>query len=305
MKKIIALLLILAMCLSFVACDSDKKKDDDDDDDVKTVKVDKTLCASCLEKMKGEWFSIDYDASSEDMVLNTFTITDDGKLIVDGNEYKLKFESCGKDYHNSAGAYDAEGNQIYNLSHNFDYVEDVDQQGIDFWHVENGESRKFRSMSKYTVVEITEENWQEYFSPEINDVFNVEHSLNLDKDEWGEYVSGEIGTYLVLKNHEKYAYDTTLAIEFAYETGKTYYDFDIAEEKVTNYSFTKTEAETQKETVSLQYDDWGSSVNLRTTFVRTYLNEETLLSGKYEEGWTRNPIEILRMKGWLVIRNDV
>ncbi len=292
------------MCLSFVACDSDKKKDDDDDD-VKTVKVDKTLCSVCLEKMKGEWFDIGYDANTEDRVLNTFTITDDGKLIIDDKEYKLKFESCSKEYHNNSYAYDAEGNQIYSLSHNFDYEEDVDQQGVNIWQVENGESRRFRSMNKYTIVEITEENWQEYFSADFNDNFDVNYRFSVDKDTWGEITDGDIYQDFVLKDYKKYSYGTKLAIELSYETGDVYCEFDASEEKVTKYNFKKTETEMRTVTQEIKYmENYNYVDNMNITLGYVYLVKEEVLQGNATESWCENPKEILRMKGYLVIKNE-
>ena len=301
MKKIIALLLIFAMCLSFVACENNKKKDDDDDD-VKTTKVNKDICSSCFKDMIGEWFDFVYNEETKTNELKIIKVTEDGKLTIDENEYKIKFENCGKNYHNWGCAYDADGNQVYTIDNNCS--DENNSNMLIFYGTEGHRDYSCRSMSEYTVIEVTEENWQDYFSPNINETFEESLSLKVYRDTWGEFTGGRIYRTFYLKDYEKYAYGTTLSIEYSYEYGDVYCEFDVDNETVTKYDFTSKEEKI--ETISMTLGLWDTPEEaLNVERGGFSLSKEEMLAGNSKDSWCSNPTEILRMKGLLVIRNDV
>ncbi|MBE6803490.1 MAG: hypothetical protein E7528_01155 [Ruminococcaceae bacterium] len=284
MKKIVALFLVFAMCFSFAACNSKNK-----------------ICSECKEKLVGDWFSV--DESETRTVEKIITITDDAKLIVDGKTYTLRFD-CGFEHSSKATAYGNDGDWAYEIKFNHDTVNYLFDDSI-VLQDNKAITKEYRPMSKYTVVEITEENWQNYFSTDISESFDVNYVLNASKDVWGEYTDGYIYTRTVFKNPENYAYGTELIIEYSYEVGTAHYEFNVAEEKVTNYSFIKTEEETKTITQNIVIDgDGEASGHQYMEIDNSYLSKEILLNGKCEQIRTRRPQEILRMKGWLVIKND-
>ena len=306
MKKVVSLLLVFAMCFSLVACGKEaeeKKEKSKKSSNSKTTTeastkdpARKDLCEICLKKYVGEWFFI--ENADSDVKIDIVTITEDGILKNDSGDFKLKF-SCDKNGHGSIYAEDSDGNYIYDLFDNFD--------GIFIRSYDPWEEKFYRSTSKYTVVEITEDNWQDYFSSDINETFDTEHELIVNNNEWGEYESGYIKHKLVLKNSEKYANDTTLTFEYSYELEDAYYTFDSANSTVSSYRFIKSYGEKHSETVSIygdKWNEWNESDYSKVYVGVHYLSADDLTNGTCESPRTKNPEKILRMKGVLVIKND-
>ena len=300
MKKIIALLLIFAMCLSFAACDGKKKGSNDDD--VKTTDVNKDICASCFEKMTGEWFLLTYNEETETDELKTVKVTENGKLIVNGNEYTIKFINCEQNSHDNAVAYDADGNQSYALNYRLD---DNGVHTLDFWATNNYDPQPYRSMKQFTVVELTDGNWKNYFSTNFNETFEEDLFLGIDKDTKGDIDTGWIRRRYMLKNTEKYAYGTTLTMEYSFEFGDVYCEFDVASETITKYDFTKYNDKIDSTIGIMRFASWDIPENFYLDIGSVYLNKQELLAGNGQEIGYVSPIEILSMEGWLVIRNDV
>ncbi len=309
MKKIIALLLIFAMCLSFVACNSDKKKDDDDDETTGT-KSSNTVCSECMSKYVSEWFFLNesYNGDNYEYELKKISITEDGKLITDKGEFTIKFNKCSKSSHgNYHDVVDGDGNKVAYLEQYF-YSDgiNIDKTQI-YISWTDGEWGHYRSLNQYTVVEITEDNWQQYFSTNINDNFDVTYTLNIYKDQWGEIEDGSVDKQLEIKNLEKYAYGSTLTIEYSYDYELVELSFDIDNEVVFVTPLTKEET-TSTTTDTLRYDyDLSGEENIpqmNLNIDSRWFEKEDLLQGT-REITLDNPKEILRMKGWLVIRNDV
>lgn len=286
MKKVIALLLIFAMCLSFVACNGNNKSS--------------KLCAECKNLLIGEWFSLEEkyneDSNSFDYNLDKISITEDGKLSTDAGEFVVKFGKCNKNHN----FYTSDKMENYSIDFQL-YSGDSSTALLSVSYYDDGTwvgHREYYSMKQYNIVEITEENWQDYFSPDFNESFDITNSLELYKDTWGDITDGYVNRKFQLKDYEKYHYKTSLAIEYSCDFGNVYCEFDAANETVTKYDFTKTSTSEQTATTILD-----NSVQFSSRFGSIHLNKEAVFKGNAENS-TDNPIKILRMKGWLVIRND-
>ena len=302
MKKIIALLLIFAMCLSFAACDSKKKDSNNNDDDAKATEVNKDICSSCFKNIIGEWFLLSYNKETEIKELKTVKITENGKLVVDGNEYAIKFVNCGEKSHSNAVAYDADGNSSFAFEYRLD---DNGVHTVDFWSTDGYNPQPYLSMNQFTVVELTNANWKNYFSPNFNETFEEELLLDIYKDNSGNFDTSWIRRRFMLKNREKYACETELKIEYSFEYGDVYCEFDVTNATITKYDFIKYNDEIKTTIGMLAYQSWDIPENFFLDIGSVYLNKEELLAGSGKETGYVYPIEILSMEGWLVIRNDV
>jgi hypothetical protein len=251
--------------------------------------------------MIGEWIVLKYNEETENNEFKTIKVTEDGKLIIDEKEYKIKFSTHGHHEENYGAAYDADGNDIYGVHtrYNEDY-----HHTLEFIVFSDDEYHTYRSMSEYTIIEITEENWQDYFSTNFNENFEESLSLYVNKNTWGEITDGGIDRTFYLKGYEKYGYDTELDIEYSYEYGNVYCEFDVDNETVTKCDFTSNSEEERVETISMNFNSWGSPEDLNMKSGGFYLSKEEILAGNVQRSWCSNPKKILRMKGWLVIKND-
>ena len=80
---------------------------------------------------------------------------------------------------------------------------------------------------------------------------------------------------------------------------------DRHREKVTKYNFAKAGKEIKTETQVIEYlENYNYANGMNITNGHVHLEKEEILKGSAEESWCTNPKEILRMKGWLVIKND-
>ncbi len=286
MRKIVALFLVFAMCFSFAACNSKNK-----------------ICSECKEKLVGDWFSVDEIETGT--VEKIITITDDAKLIVDGKTHTLCFD-CGFKHSSGATAYGNDGDWEYIINFNHDTVNYLFDDSI-VLKDNKAITKEYRPMNKYSVVEITEDNWQEYFSPNFKENFDVNYKFDTDKDAWGEVTSVWISEEFTVKNIDKYVYGSNVTLEYSYEVGRMKYDFDASGNKVINTSYTSSDATIHKKTSLLRCDVY--SVDEKTTHMDMGINgvrvyKEDISKGTCE-GVYENPIEILRMKGYLIIKNDI
>lgn len=315
MKKIFALFLVLIMSCSFVACNQVDKALSD-------VKKNKSLCSECLEKNVGQWLCLNevvnenVDSTVEQYELLTLELEENETLVFDENEYKVEYTCDDGEHH--AEALDADGNSKYKLYFG-EYEESSPGNVIyensmllatlddDGWEISG---IRFIPASEYTIVELTEENWKDYFSETFYDHFEMaESDVLVQKDEWGEITSATIQEYYQLKNAEKYKLGTVIALEFSCDWGWSSYDLDLENTSATNRRWKKNdELDSGRLTLNLSYDACPDS---KGKFIiggdRFYhLTEEQLEASEITIGgdrnWSFNPTKILRMKGWLVIK---
>lgn len=315
MKKIFALFLVLIMSCSFVACNQVDKALSD-------VKKNKSLCSECLEKNVGQWICLNevvyenVDSASEQYEVLTLKLTENDTLVFNENEYKLEY-TCKDDFHRAV-AFDENGNSKYALyfeeyiNHSTGNVLYENSMALntlndDGWEISG---IRFIPASEYTIVELTEENWKDYFSENFYDHFEMaESDVLVQKDEWGEITSATIQEYYQLKNAEKYKHGTVITLEFSCDWGWSTYDLDLENTSATNRRWKKNdELDSGRLTLNLSYDAWPDS---KGKFIfggdRFYhLTEEQLDASEITIGgdhnWSFNPTKILRMKGWLVIK---
>jgi hypothetical protein len=166
----------------------------------------------------------------------------------------------------------------------------------------------------YSVVELTEENWRDYFSTDFFETFELLPSkMTVDKDEWGKITYATIYEYVGLKNPERFAITSEITMECSTESGWVTYNLDFENVTATNRRWQKNEELTGGAcTVQLSsiYDNSsGKYIDFVWNFNTIYISDEEKLSaneittGAHTE-WNPNPKEILRMKGWLIIKND-
>ena len=281
MKTIIALFLVFAMCFSFVACGGDAQ--------------DEKICLVCMEKYVGEWFYIsDVETpyfDGDERILQTLVIAEDGTIVIEGVEYYIDFE-CHEGYHYAIMC-DENGVMVDDISNNFVLEKDVEKQGI---YVNN---KLYRPISEYTIVEITEENWRDYFSENFSEHFTKSYELKLVTNEWEEVQEGYVEKIYTLKDKEKYSYATELTMEISFTKQSEYYEFDLSKKTITNCIVGKKEDKIYKTTHFTYYP------YMQVQIGSTHLYSDEIRSGQtLEENMVTEPQEILRMKGWLVIKND-
>ena len=217
MKKLIAIVLILIMCLSISACG--KKADETapketipettgneniaTEEDTEGESVDPEIEA-LKALIPGEWARLKYNGN--DIEKNTATFKKDGSVVLD-TETELTWEvfSATKDLiviHIKDGTetlYTAKltpGTEAYDL----EYYKTIPCMIITIGNT----GYPFFRMSDYTAHEITMDNWSDFF--EIKEVSTVE------KDAFGEITKIGIGRYLVLK--EEYVVNAMMSQVF-------------------------------------------------------------------------------------------
>ena len=325
MKKVIALLLIFAMCLPLVACDGEKKSDDDASTEKKKSN---STCSICAEKNVCEWYNLNeirqdnVSSAAQEYELITVELTENNTLLLEGNEYKLEYD-CDKNGH-KAKAMDDDGNHVYDLTF-YEYDEKNDDQGsrmvykycMNIINASNGNYYTdfvFFPSSMYSVVELTEENWRDYFSTDFFETFELLPSkMTVDKDEWGKITYVTIYEYVGLKNPERFAISSEITMECSTEWGWVTYNLDFENVTATNRRWQKNEELTDgaytAQLSSIYDNSSGKYIDFVWNFNTIYISgEEKLSANEVTTGapreWNPNPKEILRMKGWLVIKND-
>ena len=307
MKKIIALLLIFAMCLSFVACNgSDKKDNDDSSDDKKTS----GLCAECKAALIGEWFYIEEIYNEEthltDYVLNKISIAENGKLVIDDKEITMNFKNCGKNHAFNMSIKDGEWNYWVSFQLHPEGSSEALLSVETSYEGSYVSYETYRSMNQLDVVEITEDNWKNYFSSDFKENFDFKYDLQVNRDTWGEITYIDLYEIYAIKNVEKYTFGSRLDIEYSYESGRTKYTYNLDEKKVTSAVFEGSDSSLYTSTTSFTYYTDYSGEEAVSTMEST-LNYASVNRDFYSgvcEDWSENPVEILRMKGWIVMKKD-
>lgn len=315
MKKIFALFLVLIMSCSFVACNQVDKALSD-------LKKNKSLCSECLEKNVGQWICLNevvdenVDSVSEQYEILTLELTENETLVFNENEYKVEY-TCKNDDH-CAVALDADGNSKYKLyfeeyiemsTGNVIYVNSMMLATLDDdgWEISG---KLFIPTSEYTIVELTEENWKDYFSENFHDNFEMtESDVSIKKDEWGKITDVEIYENYKLKNAEQYNLGTVITLEYSYDSGWVTYNFDLEKASATNRRWKKNDAlDGGSQTVTIDYIDWADpDEQFILGGYPLYIHNEDQMNASEitiggQDNWSSNPTKILRMKGWLVIK---
>ncbi len=195
MKRLFALILVVIMCFSLVACGGDEISNNDDVQTIAATDIIETdgiapdegneqldNVSNFIPYMCGEWKVLSVNAEG---LFETATITDDGNINIDGSSYELKLQS-----ESEAGAQfeiiDSEssiGNLHFSIEDNGDlelYLQGFSR--LDF---------ALYKPDHYETITVTKDNVYDYF--EFRDFWTE------NRNAFGELTSVSIETKLVLK----------------------------------------------------------------------------------------------------------
>ena len=135
--------------------------------------------------------------------------------------------------------------------------------------------------SYYEVIDITMDNWQDYFE--------VEYSMSFDENEFGEYTNSDISAYFVLKDEYRGRFSDILfcesyeekviesgAVEFAYEYGKKSITFDPVEK---TYSFDGTFVSEGESTSIIGFYLYSDNTSIAAYVSSVYYSADELADG--------------------------
>lgn len=213
MKKILALLLVAVMCLYLVACGSGVNESTQPQSDGEKNNVTNSTTENIesdfanhplLTKLYGTW---ENKSDNEYAPCQTLIINEDGSCIVDGVEATWDVE---RPYNpNSTSSLvidifiDGERNFGAILFDNGTIVGQTPNYGTGGWYF---------NTSNYITVEITPENWSEYFE--------LVESTEYITDEFGDFLYVEKAWNLVLKNGYQFLSEKNYEISFEFQYSK-------------------------------------------------------------------------------------
>lgn len=227
MKKMICMFLAFLICIMFSACGSD-----DISTESNGSKVDSIIDLNSKEKFKGEKEFLEKvvgkwtfcsDEKYNKSGINTIEIFDNYTLNFDDKKYEWDFHSSINS--NSKKQYDGldfnkieidvfENDELCNQFKISKFYEDDEYHFLTF-----GASQIYANNNDFTIIDITLDNYQEYF--ELKDYF-VPH-----KDKFGDFVdSFDFSRELTIKDEFK-VFDRYSTIEFKGTESTSIYGFEF------------------------------------------------------------------------------
>lgn len=266
MKRILAFLMVLSIGLSLCACSISGPAN---------ILGRFKLCDTCKLYVVGNWYWI----SSDNKVI-TVEYRMDGSII--GNNNTRWNCACTDEYHAIRI-----GGETYS-------------EGITLYDPENGGFENMARDEGYTFVELTQENWQEYFSENFSQSFQIEYALlPYDRtDEWGDTSTHYVlAKYAVLKDSQRYGPLTTLMMEIDVSPSRE--TVSLNPEKA---EFLSTQIEyhhpLEKNTMVAEYDEKENLVG----FLLSCNELSNPLESEIEVYLQELGEKIYRMRGVLVIK---
>ncbi len=200
--------------------------------DIESDESEETLPEEFAERiavMFGEWKPL-YISDAEK--ITSVSINEDGGFFCDEQLLSWKYTGDGT-YNNNECYYFDLLNADENVGGFFLYFCDNGDICLEMDAFDNNSIDLYKP-SYYEVIDITMDNWQDYFE--------VENSMSFDENEFGEHTFSDISTYFVLKDEYRGRFSHSLfcesyeekviergAVEFSYEYGKKNITFDPAE----------------------------------------------------------------------------
>ena len=262
MKKIVVFLLVLVICFGLWGCMFGRPAN---------VMGKFKLCDTCKTFVVGKWYVI-----SDDQVY-TYEYRADGTVI--GGEDPKWNCACKNDEHAIRL-----GGDNYTV-------------GLTHYDPEDGTLGGLERDEGYTFVQLTQDNWREYFSEDFSQVFDVRYMVHTieETDAWGDTtVRYVVIKYATMKDPERFGPMNTLMLELD-ETGcDEMVTIDPVTLEVLDAQVEQV-YDTEKKTVDVMNDDeFGMFLLLGSENFDTLEVENRVYL--YEPG------TIYRMKGVLVLK---
>lgn len=181
--KRLTCLVFLFLCVILTSCSS-----------AADVMQMRNSCDTCKSYIVGSWYKIDTEGK-----LYQIEYREDGTVV--NCDYELWTCACTADNHAIRI-----GGKDY--SYGLSYYDPQEELLFESWAKDIG----------YTFVELTVDNWTEYFSENFYDVFEIKYELIVQENtnEWGETAVSHLGIrkYAVLKDAVKYGPLSQITLEF-------------------------------------------------------------------------------------------
>jgi hypothetical protein len=161
----------------------------------------------------------------------------------------------------------------------------------------------------YTFVELTVDNWREYFSDNVADVFEIEYRLLAEDrtNEWGEVTGTSYGVekYARFKDDDRFAplMQLTIELDCGYASIYERATIDVATQTITDIQpCEETDIIKGTQTTGFISDTEGApftALGLGQDDNESLSEDSTIVVSLYTLGE-----KIYRMKGWLVLKNE-
>ena len=300
MKKLLSLLLALVLCLSLCACGSGEQNNTtEEQNDAPSVEAPKEL----IEQISGDWAVVEpYDGAPQ--VINVY----EGVLLTLGDEkYEMKYEEGvifslwweGKDI----GLVEliTLPNGTINLEYKITesslpwYGSNTCHKGD--YHTTNPEqgetNNTVQTPQKYTTVEITMDNWQDYFE------FKEDYLYY--EDAFGDCERVEIYYILVCKNGIQIEESlSNVAVECSYTREYCYLEINPTDKTYT-WSEKRTLPTDETETVEMWNVRLGGYDNVKQYGYGAKVFMFLSQGGKSQYGWVCSNFDVVRVKGSIAL----
>lgn len=293
MKKLLALLLAVAMCFSLVACGGENDTPSTNDNDANNTSqesenstTDNTDYASELTQLlceKNVWYGMCHGKGSEE----EFTFFEDGHFEVNSNSHTWEFKEYHKDATDYLASHSFQTTPDYDAARGL-YVTDEFLLGYDT----NGNLLLYwrdyfcYNESQYELVEITLDNWNTYFELVVTPEFK--------QNAFGEYDNFKLShrfqlkaEYFPLLNAE----ETKISVEVTYNYVERECNVDFE-------NLTYELGEALRTAQSSQITDY--SYANKDYFYFTPFGIQTYFDGKIQ--YSYEDVEVIRIQGTLCLR---
>lgn len=241
-----------------------------------------TECALCKEVCPGTWNELTSEPDRQTMELNS-----DGSMTVNSETHTWK-SVCSPEAH----YLDISDYGLVKVDPNAAAVSAFD--------------RVYYKDNQYTFIEITPDNWTEYFTADFMTNFELQYDVKdtVTGDEWEQKTIQEVSVYAALTDRENFAYHEdkdffyiadNLILEYSYEVGTQTFTVDGSGAVVPG--------EVKQE----YYDRYQNTTNFYT---RSLGGDTPLSFSLYLGGGdisqpvsVKIPKKVLRMKGWLIVKD--
>ncbi len=248
LKKLLTVVLALIMCLSLVACGGGAEE------------------KAWEEFLVGEWIA---ENGNRDKFPEGLSFNEDGTCIINGEEYEWEVRNT---YENDADYFvkDGKNNKYrinaskYDSSYSYINLNEVDAEGNSI-----GSFGTFYKVEEFTKIEITEDNWQEYFE-------TVKKPMSTVEDAFGEVVNVNFYEYLLLGEEygEVCEYISNGAIEYSYVhiNKKATVDLEAGTYVTGEETYRNTDRTKQTSSMTGQYQD-GENIGYGVAIGGLYFDE--------------------------------
>ena len=241
-------------------------------------------CAECKKICPGTWQELSSDLERKTMVLQ-----EDGTMTVAGSTYQWR-SVCAPDAH-------------------YLDIEDYGMVKIDpFGATASVIDGTYYKNNNYTFIEITQDNWNDYFSSDFMQNFDLVYSVENTTvgDQWDQKQIQQVHVIAALKCREnltseangKYLYICdSLIMEYSYETGTQTFTLDSNGEVIPG-PVTAESKHRRTDTVNIPPYPWHGPEDCNLPFsIQLACNDIS------QPVSVQIPKKILRMKGWLIVKD--